>query len=706
MSIAKPRMAAPRAARHVSLQVHHGVALEDPYAWLRDDDWQEAIDDPGLIDPPIRQHLEAENAYTAAALAGLADLRRTLSEEMRGRVAQEDEDVPEVDGPWAYFECFTHGAEHQRLCRAPAAGGSTQLLLDCDAAARGKPFWSIEEAIHSPDHALLAYTYDPKGSERCNLRIRDLAAGRNLDERMSGVAGDVAWSLDSRSLFYVRLDRQQRPMEVWRHEIGTHVQADKLVFKERDPTFEVSVGVTQSGRYVLIETHAHDVSEIWLLDAADVHAPLVCVSPRRTGHAYIVDHFERAGTDRLVVLTNSAGAEDYRICEAAPGEHDPACWQEIVAHRPGRRIVDMTAYARHLVRLERADGQPQMVVRRWADGAEHIVTFDEEAYDLQLEEGLQFDTNVTRFVYSSMTTPEETFDYDMEERTRALRKRRAIPTGHDPANYVTRRLHARAADGEEVPISLLHRRGTPLDGSAPLFLNAYGAYGVPTDAEFSQVRLSLVDRGFVYAIAHVRGGEDKGQRWYDGGKLRNKRNTFTDFIAVASHLVAQGYTRRGRIVAHGESAGGMLMGAVANMAPDLFLAMIADVPFVDVLNTMLDDTLPMTPAEWPEWGNPLESKADFELIRSYCPYQNVARQPYPHILANASLADLRVGYWEPAKWVARLRELSTSDSLVLLNTNMTAGHGGSSGRFQKLDDFAFDYAFAIAVAGLARLPPR
>lgn len=705
MKIVKPSTAPPRAAKHPTVQVHHGVSLQDPYAWLRDDDWQEAIDDPGLIDPPIRQHLQAENAYTAAALAGLEGLRRKLSEEMRGRVAHEDEDAPERDGPWVYFESFAHAAEHPRLCRSPAAGGRTQILLDCDAAARGKPFWSMEEAIHSPDHTLLAYTYDPKGSERCNLRIRDLAAGRNLDERMSGVAGDVAWSLDSRSLFYVRLDRQQRPMEVWRHDIGTPVHQDKLVFKEGDPTFEVSVGVTQSGRYVLIETHAHDISEIWVLDARAVDAALVCVSPRKPGHAYVVDHFERDGTDRLAVLTNSAAAEDYRICEATPGEQDPARWKPLVAHRPGRRIVDMTAYARHLVRLEREDGQPRIVVHRWSDGTEHTITFDEEAYDLQIEEGLQFDTDVTRFVYSSMTTPEEAWDYDMEARTRDLRKRTSIPVGHDPADYVTRRLHARATDGEEVPISILYRKGTPLDGSAPLFLNAYGAYGVPTDAEFSQARLSLVDRGFIFAIAHVRGGEDKGQHWYDGGKQRNKRNTFSDFIAVAEHLVGQRYTTRGRIVAHGESAGGMLLGAVANLAPDLFLAMIADVPFVDVLNTMLDDSLPMTPAEWPEWGNPLENREDFELIRSYCPYQNIVRRPYPHILANASLADLRVGYWEPAKWVARLREMSTSDGLVLLNTNMTAGHGGSSGRFQKLDDLAFDYAFALAVAGLGEAAP-
>ena len=700
MPIAKPAAKPPRAVKQQTAAHHHGFELDDPYAWLRDDDWQEAIDDPNLIDPPIRAHLEAENAYTAMALAGVAGLRRLLVAEMRGRIAEEDDGVPETDGDWAYFESYSAGAEHPRLCRIPTAGGTTQLLFDGDASAKGKPFWSMEEAIHSPDHTMLAYSYDPKGSERCNLRIRDLATGKNLPDRVSGTASDIAWSLDSRFLYYVRLDRQQRPMQVWRHAIGTPTSEDVLVFQERDPVFEVSVGVTQSGRYVLIETHAHDESEIWIADAAEPEKPAVCVAPRKSGHSCSVDHFIGPDGDCLVIATNSGGAEDYRLCWAPVSDLEMARWRELVPHRAGCRIIDMVSYDRHLVRLEREDGLPRLVIRRWSDGAEHTIDFKEEAYELQFEEGFAFDTGTMRFDYSSMTTPGETYDYDMETRTRTLRKRRHIPSGHNPSDYITRRLHASAADGEQIPISVLYKKTTPLDGTAPLFMNAYGAYGVPAEADFSQIRLSLVDRGFVFASAHVRGGEDKGQHWYEGGRHRNKRNTFTDFIACAEHMIAHRFTSRGRIVANGESAGGMLMGAIANMAPDLFLAIIADVPFVDVLNTMLDDTLPMTPAEWSEWGNPLANPDDFELIRSYCPYQNVAVKAYPHILANASLADLRVCYWEPAKWVARLRERSTGDGLILLNTNMTAGHGGSSGRFQKLEDFALDYAFALALAGL------
>jgi len=705
MPIHKPAIPAPRAPRKQKLATHHEIELSDPYAWLRDDDWEKAIDDLDLIAPPIRDHLMAENAYTEAVLAGTAPLRDRLHAEFRGRIANVDSTVPELDDGWAYYERFETDAEHPKLCRRPATGGAEQMMLDCDIAARGKQFWAMAEAIPSPDHTLLAYAFDATGSERCSLRIRDLAAGRNLPERITGVLGDLAWSADSRVLFYVRLDRLQRPMQLWRHAIGTHIADDVLVFEENDPQFEVAVGVTQSGRYILLESHAHEASEIWIIDAEQPASPPRCVCPRSTGHHYSVDQYADASGDHLVIVTNSAGAEDYRVCTVPVADLDIKRWREIVSHVQGRRIIDHVAYARHLVRLEREDGQPRIIVRRWSDGAEHDIAFAEEAYDLFLDEGLAFDTDTMRFVYSSMTTPEQTYDYQMETRARTLRKQQDIPSGHDPAHYITKRLQASAADGEQVPISLLYHTSTPLDGSAPLFMTAYGAYGDAMDAEFDPVRLSLVDRGFVFAIAHVRGGEDKGQRWYTGGKHRSKTNTFTDFITCAEHLLDAGYTRRGHIIAQGESAGGMLMGAVANMAPDLFLAIIADVPFVDVLNTMLDPTLPMTPSEWPEWGNPIENKQDFELIRSYCPYQNVKPQPYPHMLVNASLADLRVGYWEPTKWVARLRDHDTGGSLILLDVNMTAGHAGSSGRYQRVQDLSFDYAFALAVAGKDEVAP-
>ena len=400
-----------------------------------------------------------------------------------------------------------------------------------------------------------------------------------------------------------------------------------------------------------------------------------------------------------MITTNSTGAEDFRIVEAPADDPGEANWTEIVPHKPGRLIIEVTVFKNFMVRLEREDSLPRIVINKLNSTEEHAIAFDEEAYSLGMNAGYEFDTTTLRFVYSSLTTPAETYDYDLETRARTLRKRQEIPSGHNASDYVTRRVFAPTHDGETVPVTLLYAKGTKLDGSAPLFLYGYGAYGLSMPASFATARLSLVDRGFIFAIAHIRGGMDKGYRWYTNGKMKLKTNTFKDFIAAGEYLVTKGFTTRGRIVANGGSAGGMLMGAIANMAPDLFLGIIADVPFVDVLNTMLDKDLPLTPPEWPEWGNPLESAEDFEMIRSYSPYDNVERKAYPHLLAKGGLTDPRVTYWEPAKWIAKLRTHNTSDNLVLLKTNMGAGHGGASGRFERLKETALDYAFALKVTG-------
>jgi oligopeptidase B len=421
------------------------------------------------------------------------------------------------------------------------------------------------------------------------------------------------------------------------------------------------------------------------------------VARREPGHQYGIEHHG----ERLIITTYSEGAEDGRICETPLTAPHKANWREIVPHRPGCSIAETIAYRRHLARLECEDGLPRIVIRRWSDGAEHSIRFPEEAYSLNLLNGYEYDTDILRFSYSSLTTPEQVFDYDMETRSRVLRKTDAVGFVHNPADYVTRRLFASAGDGAAVPVTILSHRNTRIDGSAPLFLHGYGSYGDSLPAEFSESWLSLVDRGFILALAHVRGGDDKGYGWARDGTRERKLNTFTDFIAVGDHLIAQGYTRRGRIVAMGASAGGTLVGAAANMAPDLFLAIIGDSPFVDVLNTLLDPSLPLTPGEWTQWGNPIESKQEFDLIRSYSPYDNVERKAYPHILAYGGLTDQRVPYWEPAKWVARLRDRRTNDNLLLLEIDMTAGHDGASGRFEQIEEVARNFAFALKVAGMA-----
>jgi oligopeptidase B len=691
------RQLPPVAERRAKFSVRHGVELVDEYAWLRADNWQEVMRDPDVLEPSIRDYLEAENAYTEAALEDTSALQQTLFAEMKARIKEDDSSVPAPDGPFEYFTGFVTGGQYPLLKRRPRGGGPDEVLIDGNKEAEGKPYWQLGAAAHSPDHRYLAYAVDDKGSELFTIRIRDLETGQDLADAIPDTRSSIVWARDSATLFYVRLDDHHRPLFVHRHRLGTPAEADPLVYAEKDIGFYVGVGQTQSGKYILVDAHDHQTNEVYLIDADAPEGELMPVASRRHGHEYSLDHHG----DKLFIMTNSGGAEDFRLCEAPVAAPQEASWREILAHAPGRLLLDIVAFAGHLVRLEREDGLPRVVIRRLADGAEHAIAFDEEAYSLGMSPGYEFDTTALRFTYSSMTTPAQVFDYDMESRTRVLRKTQEVPSGHNPADYVTRRLMAPAPDGETVPVSLLYRKDTPLDGSAPLFLYGYGAYGITIPASFSTSRLSLVDRGFVFAVAHVRGGKDRGYRWYTDGKLGRKVNTFTDFIAAGEFLARQGFTSRGRIVANGGSAGGMLMGVVANMAPDLFLGIIADVPFVDVLNTMLDESLPLTPPEWPEWGNPITSKEDFAIIRSYSPYDNVGAKAYPHIFAYGGLTDPRVTYWEPAKWVARLRHHNTSDNLIILKTNMKAGHGGASGRFEQLKEVALDYAFSLKITGKA-----
>jgi oligopeptidase B len=693
-----PSIKPPAAAKRLSVSRHHGIDLIDEYAWLRAENWRAVWEDPTRLPAEIRVHLQAENAYTRAMLADTASIQRMLAEEMQRRVEQDDSSVPARDGPWLYYSRFLAGAEYPRLCRRPYRGGPETVLLDGSREAKGKSFWDLQTAIHSPDHMLLAYAVDARGSELYTIRVRDLATGKDLPDRISNTTGDVVWARDSRTLFYIRLDAHHRPLLAYRHTVGTPAADDILVHEERDPAFDVNIGKTQSGAFIVIEADDHETSEIWLVDADVPSSAAWLVAPRETGQQYSIEHHG----DHLVITVDSDATEDGRICEAPLTAPNKANWREIVPHRLGRSIEETVAYRRHLVRLECADGLPRLVIRRWSDGEEHSITFPEEAYALNISRGYEFDTDTLRLSYSSLTTPEQVFDYDMETRGRVLRKADDIGAAHDPADYVTRRLFASASDGEAVPITLLLNRKTPIDGSAPLLLHGYGSYGDAVPAEFSASWISLVDRGFILALAHVRGGDEKGHRWAREGTRERKLNTFTDFIAVGEHLIAQGYTRKGRIVAMGASAGGTLVGAVANMAPELFLAVIGDSPFVDVLNTLLDPNLPLTPGEWAHWGNPIESKQEFELIRSYSPYDNVGPKPYPHILAYGGLTDQRVPYWEPAKWIARLRDRRTNDNRLLLYIDMTAGHDGASGRFEQIEEVARNFAFALWVAGIAQ----
>jgi oligopeptidase B len=690
-------VAPPFAEKRPRQYTVHGVSLTDDYAWLKDESWQQVLRNPSVLAPDIRSHLEAENAYCEAVLASTRDLQKQLVSEMRGRIKEDDSTVPSPDGPFEYLTRYREGGQHELIGRQPRGGAEAHIILDGDALAANSKYFRFGGAEHSPDHRLEAWSADLRGSEYFSIRVRSWSDGQDAVDLIEQTEGSVVWTADSNAFYYVRLDDNHRPLQVFRHRLGTPQADDVLVYEEKDIGWFTHIHRSASGRFCVIAGGDHETSECQLIDLSDPAAAPRVVAERETGVRYSVE--DRG--DELFILTNADSAIDYKIAVAPLDSSARTNWRDLIPYRDGVYIINLTLFEKYLVRVERSNALPSIVIRDLKDGAEHAIAFDEAAYSLGTIEGYEFNTTTLRFSYSSMTTPSEIYDYDMASRARTLRKRQEVPSGHDPARYVTSRITATAKDGAKIPISLLHLKDLPRDGSAPLLLYGYGSYGISMPAAFSTNRLSLVDRGFVYAIAHIRGGADKGWGWYLAGKRERKTNTFDDFAAAGRALIEARYTSAGRIVAHGGSAGGMLMGAVANRAGELFAGIVAEVPFVDVLNTMLDDTLPLTPPEWPEWGNPISDEAAFRNILSYSPYENVAARRYPAILAMAGLTDPRVTYWEPAKWIARLRTTMTSGGPVLLRTNMGAGHGGSSGRFDRLDEVAIAYAFALWAVGRA-----
>ena len=699
----KSTQSTPPVARQESRVVtYHGHQRQDPWAWLRDENWQVAMLAPERLRSDIRDYLEAENAWTGQALAPVETLRKALVKELRGRLREDDSSVPMPDGPWAYYQRYRENGQHPLLCRRALTGGEEEILIDGDAEAEGHASFHLGMAAHSPDHAYVAYAVDTTGAESWVIHIRDLQSGENLPDALEQASGDMEWAADSHTLFYTRHDESHRPRWVYRHQTGTSQAGDVQVYEESDPGFFVGVDSTPSRRYLVIESHDHTTSEARLIDAcAPTVAPQLVMARQRDVEYEIADH-----EDGWIVYTNAGDAEDYRIVHAPAIPLEPSQWRDIVPHQPGRLVQGMLVFRDWLVWQELVDAEVRLHVRAFADGCKHEVAFEGVCHDIGVAPGFEYATDSLRLTRSSFTTPHRVYDYDMRTRELQLRKEQQIPSGHDPDNYIARRVFATAPDGERVPVSLFHHRHTRPGPDTPLLLSGYGAYGISDLPAFSPHRLSLVDRGFVYGIAHVRGGQERGYRWYRQGRLQHKPNTFSDFIACAEHLIEQGYTGKGRICALGGSAGGMLVGAVINQRPDLFHAAVADVPFVDVLNTMLDPSLPLTPPEWPEWGNPIEDPEAYRNILSWSPYDNVRAQDYPHLLVTAGVSDPRVTYWEPAKWVARLRATATGDRYLLLQTDMRAGHGGPGGRFDFLEEVALRYAFILMVYAMAEEESR
>jgi oligopeptidase B len=673
----------------------HGQKLVDNYHWLRAENWQEAMRQPEKLPEDIKEYLNAENAYYERSMADTEELQRELVAQMRGRMLEEDVSLPVPDGPYAYSWKFVEGGEHPINIRTPRTGGTEEILLDANREAEGKDYFVLGAVSISPDHKTLAWSSDTSGSEFFHLVFRNAGEDSDSGESIADV-GSMAW-IDNQTILYTLVDANHRPSKILRHVLGTDPKTDVLVHDEKDPRFFCGVGRCRSGKYVFIHTGMNDQSEIHYISTDQVDAAPTLIEKRTEGLEYSVEH--QGG--RFLILTNADGAEDFKIVEAPINTPSREFWKDVISHRKGRMVLSVDAYRDWLIWMERENALPRICFQG-KDGVTRHIEFSEEAYALGVSPSPEFETDMFRFVYSSPTTPSQTFDYDLVSGERTLLKEQEVPSGHDPAEYVTRRIVAISHDGAEVPVTLLYHANTPLDGTAPCLLYGYGSYGMTMPAGFVTNRLSLVDRGFVYAVAHIRGGQEKGRAWYEAAKFGGKTNTFHDFNASAQKLIDDQFTAKGRIVIQGGSAGGLLVGACANMAPDLFGGVIGDVPFVDVLNTILDDSLPLTPGEWSQWGNPIESAEAFENIRSYSPYDNVEAKDYPPMLVTAGVSDPRVTYWEPAKWVAKLREKKTDDNVLMLRTNMTSGHFGKSGRFAALEDAARSQAFAIKAVGLAK----
>jgi oligopeptidase B len=662
----------------------HGDVRVDNYFWLRE-----------RQNPEVVAYLEAENRYTDTAMAGTRQLQETLYQEILGRLRQTDLSVPERNGPYFYYTRTEEGKQYPIFARRRGSmQAPEEVIFDQNRMAEGKRYYTLGAFSVSPDHRMLAFSVDTSGSEHFTLMVKNLESGEIMPERVDDVSFGATWAADNRHLFYTRTDSAQRPDRVFRHALGTAPTADVQVYHEPDVLFRAGIYLTKDERWLVVSSGSYTTSEAYVIPGARPTEPMRLVAPRQNDVLYTVNHQD----DRFLIRTNADGANNFKLMWALESDPSRAAWRELVPQRDSVLLDGFDVFKGHLVMYERGNALRMIRIRNIRTNDEHTIEFPEPVYAAGPGSNPEYDTHMLRFGYQSMVTPSSVYDYDMNTRQRELKKQTEV-IGYDPSLYATERTWARASDGTRVPVSLVYRKPMVRDGSRPMLLYAYGSYGSSTDPTFSSANLSLLNRGVVFAIAHIRGGQEMGRWWYDQGKMLNKKNTFTDFIAAAEHLVAERWTSREKLAIRGGSAGGLLMGAVVNMRPDLFHVVVADVPFVDVINTMSDASIPLTAVEWVQWGNPANEE-EYRYMLSYSPYDNVERKAYPTMLVTTGLNDPRVAYWEPAKWVAKLRTMKTDDNLLILRTNMGAGHGGSSGRYDALRETAFRYAFILHQLGI------
>ena len=669
----------------------HNEELIDNYSWIKQKDWKEVILNPSKLNAQVKKYLDEENLFKENQLKDINDIEKKLFEELKSKIKNEDNSVPKKDGDYLYGYKYNKNSEYPIYYRKNTTNNSEEIILDCEKKSKTHTYFNVASISHSHDHKHVAYNIDTNGSEYFSIFIEDIQKQELLSPEIKNTTGDIVWSLDNNYIFYVRLDQNHRPTKVFKHKIGSNSEKDLLIYEEKDPSFFCSINLSKTKNYLFIRTADHETSEYLFINLKLNEIKPTLFKKRVKKIEYDLEHHEKF----FLISTNVDNAKNFKIMISHEESYQK--WEEFIPYEKVNLILDFILLKDWLVRLERTEGSENIIILNLNNKNQHKISFDEEAYNLSLDHGYEYETDTFRYSYSSPTTPKSVFDYDCKSKKQELKKTQEVPSGHNKDDYICKKIFATSHDNEKIPITILYKKGVKLDSNNYLLLYGYGSYGISIPSNFSTNRLSLVDRGIIYAIAHIRGGKEKGYEWYENGKLLNKKNTFLDFISCAEKLCEDKYTSPKKIVAQGGSAGGLLMGYIANERPDLFLGIIAQVPFVDICNTMLDEDLPLTVTEIPEWGDIKNDKKSFLYVKSYSPYDNVKKQNYPHMLVTGGISDPRVTYWEMTKWVAKLRENKTDNNLLLLHMNMTAGHSGASGRFDYLKEIAMEYGFVLKI---------
>ena len=669
----------------------HNEELIDNYSWIKQKNWKEVILDPNKLNTPVKKYLDEENLFKEEQLKDIKDIEKKLFEELKSKIKNEDNSVPKKDGDYFYAYKYNKNSEYPIYYRKNVKNNFDEIILDCEKKSKTHSYFNVAAISHSHNHKHVAYNIDTNGSEYFSIFIEDIETKEILSPEIKNTTGDIIWSLDNNYIFYVGLDQNHRPTKVFKHKIGSDSEKDLLIYEEKDPSFFCSINLSKTKKYLFIRTADHETSEYLFINLKLNETTPILFKKRIKKIEYDLEHNEKF----FLISTNIDNAKNFKIMISYEESYQK--WEEFITYEKNNLILDFILLKDWLIRLERTEGSENIIILNLNNKNQHKISFDEEAYNLSLDHGYEYETDTLRYSYSSPTTPKSIFDYDCKSKKQELKKTQEVPSGHNKDDYICKKIFATAHDNEKIPITILYKKGVKLDSNNHLLLYGYGSYGISIPSNFSTNRLSLVDRGIVYAIAHIRGGKEKGYEWYENGKLLNKKNTFLDFISCAEKLCEDKYTSPKKIIAQGGSAGGLLMGYIANERPDLFLGIIAQVPFVDICNTMLDEDLPLTVTEIPEWGDIKNDKKSFLYVKSYSPYDNVKKQNYPHMLVTGGISDPRVTYWEMTKWVAKLRENKTDNNLLLLHMNMTAGHSGASGRFDYLKEIAMEYGFVLKI---------